>query len=348
MTTRDIIKLRLINQQIAYTHCKEPAELVSFLIAMQAQEYPMAKWAIGLRLSGTSDKQIEEDFNKGLFLRTHILRPTWHFVSPVDIRWIQTLTAPNVHAFNGYYYRRWELDARMFSLSMKLVERMLQGKNFLSRKTIQELLQKNKIKAIGERLALILMFAELEGLICSGPRIGKQFTYALLDERSDRTTAKYPASPLAELTRRYFTTRGPATAQDFMWWSGLKAKAVKQGIESLPTNFEKELFNGQEYIFLPLDNQNKRKMQSSFLLPDYDEYGISYKNRDAYASKDDLEALQNLGSAFSHYFVVNGKIGGKWKKINQSAEACFLSGSNKGKAAVVKALKKFSRFLNFN
>jgi len=308
----------------------------------------MAKWAIGLRLPGTTDLGIEEDFNKGAFLRTHMMRPTWHFVSPEDIRWIQSLTSPTVHSFNAYYYNRSGLDAELLSRSIKILHRMLEGKNFQTRKSIQVLLGKNKINATGERLTLILMFAELEALICSGPRMGKQFTYALLEERSHKSKALFPADPLGELARRYFTTRGPATAQDFMWWSGLKAKQVKEGMESLPGDFKKEVINGQEYILLPLGRKSSGKIQSSFLLPDYDEYGISYKNRDAYAQNDE-ESMRSLDPTFRHYLVINGRIGGKWKKIEfkgvRRAEACCMPGlGSRQEAAAGVAVKMYNSF----
>jgi hypothetical protein len=351
MTIKEIIQSRLINQQIAYSQYTQPAELVSLMAAMQAQEYPMAKWAIGLRLPGITEGRIENDFNNGSILRTHMLRPTWHFVAPADIRWIQSLCSPTVHRFNDYYYRQSDLDAKLFSRAMKCLQKMLQGKNFLSRTKIQTSLEKDKVRAKGLRFGLILMYAELEALICSGPRVGKQFTYALLDERADPALAFNPANPLAELTRRYFNTRGPATARDFMWWSGLKANQVKEAIESLPQTFIKEVFNGQEYIFRPANLEYHKKMQTSFLLPDYDEYGISYKNRDAYAPKAGKASLQKLNSLFKHYLVINGRIGGKWKRTerkgSRTAEAVCLPGlSQRELTATAKAVNTYNRFLN--
>jgi Winged helix DNA-binding domain len=351
MTTNEIIQSRLINQQIAYSRCSEPAELISWLAAMQAQEYPMAKWAVGLRLKDISDSRIEEDFNRGSILRTHMLRPTWHFVTPADIRWILSLSSPTVHAFNAYYYRQTELDAKLLSTAMKSLQKMLAGKNFLNRVEIHALLEKDKIKAKGLRFGLILMFAELEALICSGPRIGKQFTYALLEERTDSSLAFQPKDPLSELTTRYFSARGPATARDFMWWSGLKAAQVKKGINSLPGTFKSEIFQGQEYIFQPINHNAGRKMQSSFLLPDYDEYGISYKNRDAYTPRSGEAPLRKLNSSFKHYLVIHGRIGGKWKRVElkgrRSAQSILLPGlSSREKNAAEKAIIKYNRFVN--
>lgn len=351
MTTKEIIQLRLINQQIAYSQCKEPAELVSLMAAIQAQEYPMAKWAIGLRLPDITQGRIEKDFNCGLILRTHMLRPTWHFVSPADIRWILSLTSPTVHRFNDYYYHQSDLDFKLFTRAMKSLQKMLQGKNFLNRTRIQAMLEKDKIRAKGLRFGLILMYAELEGLICSGPRVGKQFTYALLDERTDPSLAFQPADPLAELTRRYFNTRGPATARDFMWWSGLKSNQVRDAIESLPKTFMREDFNGLEYIFRPSNLEYHKKLQNSFLLPDYDEYGISYKNRDAYTPKTGNASLQKLNSSYKHYLVLNGRIGGKWKRVEhkggRAAEAICLPGlTQRELTATAKAVNAYNKFVN--
>jgi hypothetical protein len=102
MTDFEIVKSRLINQQIAETKFISAQEIVAWMVAMQAQEYAMAKWAIGLRLPGLKDADVEKAFNDGAILRTHLMRPTWHFVTPSDIRWMLALTAPRVNAANAY------------------------------------------------------------------------------------------------------------------------------------------------------------------------------------------------------------------------------------------------------
>src|SRR3954466_11420365 len=117
MTNEEIFCYRLINQKIATTRFKKPVEIGRWLGAMQAQEYAMAKWAIGLRLPGLKDEDIEKAFNEGAILRTHLLRPTWHFVIPEDIRWILALTAPRIRAASASYYAKFGLDTKTFKRS---------------------------------------------------------------------------------------------------------------------------------------------------------------------------------------------------------------------------------------
>jgi len=199
MKFSEIAKLRLTNQQVSFSKFKKPEEIVSWLGAMQAQVFPMAKWAIALRLKNVNEEKIENAFNEGKILRTHMLRPTWHFVTPQDIRWMLTLTAPRVHALNAYYYRKFELDRTVFKRANNIIIKNLRDGKTLTRAVLNKVLSQAKIKADNLRLIYIFMQAELEGIICSGPRDGKQFTYALLDERVPLPKTLHPEEQLAEL-----------------------------------------------------------------------------------------------------------------------------------------------------
>lgn len=256
MTTSDIINCRLINQHIATTSFKRPQEIVSWLVAMQAQEFAMAKWAIGLRLPGFNDADIEKLFNDGEILRTHLMRPTWHFVTPLDIRWMLSLTAPRVNAVNAYWYRKFELDPATFKRSNHMLVKTLEGGKQLTRATLKSALEQAKIFADGLRLGYLLMRAELDGIVCSGARQGKQFTYALLEERVPPARRLHHEEALAEFTQRYFASRGPATLQDFVYWSGLTMKEAKAGAASLKPEFVHEIIDDQDYIFGPSASKN--------------------------------------------------------------------------------------------
>ena len=157
---------------------------------MQAQDFPAAKWAIGLRAPGIQDADVEQAFNDGQILRTHVLRPTWHFVAPEDIRWLLALSAPRLHSTNAHYYRQADLDAKILAKSCAMIHRALEGGKTLTRAELGQHLRRAKIPADGLKLAYLMMHAELEAVICSGPRRGKQFTYALLDERAPSNEAQ--------------------------------------------------------------------------------------------------------------------------------------------------------------
>ncbi|HMH32998.1 MAG TPA: winged helix DNA-binding domain-containing protein [Puia sp.] len=351
MRSTEFLRQRLINQQIASPASKKPQEIVSWLVAMQAQEYAMAKWAIGLRLPGGRDADIEKALNEGHILRTHLMRPTWHFVTPEDIRWLLALTAPHVKAISAFYYRKNELDQKVFRLANKSITKALQGGHQLNRNALRGVLEKAKIIADGERLALLLMYAELEGIICSGARQGKQFSYALLEERAPGSKTMPRDEALSTLVLRYFTSRGPATLQDFSMWSGLTMKDARDGIASVKSTFIRETIDGREYIFSPATTNTKKNIQSTFLLPDYDEYGISYKNRNALINPKHNTPENNIPDpSFSHSIVVDGRFGGKWKRTVKNnkvqVETKPFAGSTRTQIrAIEKAVKKYDHFV---
>jgi len=203
----ELLRRRLRNQRLDRSELRKPAEVVQWLGAVQAQDYSGAKWAIGLRAKGVMDGDVERAFDEGAILRTHVLRPTWHFVSPADIRWMLALTAPRVRAANAATYRECELDATVFRRSRKALERALEGGKELTRAELASTLRREGIVAAGIRLAALMIEAELEGVIVSGPRKGKRFTYALLDERAPRGRPLPREEALAELAKRSPSSR---------------------------------------------------------------------------------------------------------------------------------------------
>ncbi len=179
----DIAQARLANQLLGKAKKKTPAEVVAWLGAVQAQDFHAAKWALGLRLQQATDAGIEEAYNAGRILRVHVMRPTWHFLAPRDLRAVQALTARRAHSGNAAPYRELELDGRLLSRCQRVLAEALRGGRHLTRAELGSRLAEKGIQATGRRLAYILMHAEFEALICSGPRKGRQFTYALVEER---------------------------------------------------------------------------------------------------------------------------------------------------------------------
>jgi hypothetical protein len=235
-------------------------------------------------------------------LRTHVLRPTWHFVVPADIRWMLALTAPHVHMRMRPYDRPLELDARLYTRARTVMERALEGGRFLTREELSAALRRGRIVAKGQRLAHLVMHAELEGAVCSGPRRGKQFTYALLAERAPKARTLPRDESLAQLARRYFASHGPATLRDFVWWSGLKVKDAAAGVALA------------EVEVLPAAPQASVAAGAHFLLPNYDEYLIAYRDRDAVL---DPERSLNVGFTsgdFPHQLVLDGRVAGSWQR----------------------------------
>src|SRR4030095_13779769 len=184
MTTKEIIHHRLINQQIAGTKFTKPEEIVSYMGAMQSQDWSMAKWAIGLRIPGIKEADVEKSINDGKILRTHVLRPTWHFVAPADIKWMEMLTSPRVHQLARPYYKRFGLDRKVMNKCYDILIKSLRDKNYRTREELNAQLKKGRVMTDRLKLGYIMIHAELDGLICSGPRVGKKSTYALVCERA--------------------------------------------------------------------------------------------------------------------------------------------------------------------
>ena len=349
MNLTEIAKYRLINQQICQTNIKTTVEMVAWLGAIQAQEFTQAKWSIGLRLPNLKDNDIAKDFTEGNILRTHLLRPTWHFVAAKDIRWMLVLTAPRVHAASSYMLRKLELNAAIFNRCNDILIKTLQGHKQLTRDVINKKFSRNKIAAEGPRLSYIMMQAELEGIICSGAKQGNQFTYALLEERVPKVKSKNRDEALAELTKRYFTSRGPATLKDFSTWSGLTLTDCKNGIEMVTTFFDSEVIANEKYFSSPAFPLAKTQFQKMYLLPIYDEFIMGYKDRSA------IMVLKNSipKSAFRYdnMIIYKGQITGTWKRTIKTKcidlEYDFFENPNKRQlSAFSKAIGRFKEFNN--
>jgi hypothetical protein len=310
MTPAEIVRLRLLNQHINSTRFNRPAELVAWLGAVQSQDYAGAKWALGLRLPGSVDDEIEQAFASGAILRTHVMRPTWHFVAPADIRWMLALTAPRVHAISAYYYRKSGLDAALFTRSAAILTQELQGGHERTRDELRAALVQADV-TLGDplRLGYILIHAELEGIICSGARRGKQFTYALLEERVPLARPLERDEALAELTRRYFTSHAPATVRDFTWWSGLSTADAQRGLAMLGSDLQRAEVEGQAYWFAETYLLAREVIEAAHLLPNYDEYAVGYQGYDAL-----FQALGAEKLTFRHPLLIEGQMAGGWKR----------------------------------
>jgi hypothetical protein len=325
MTNQDIAHRRLHNQLITQQTFAKPCAVVQWLGAVQAQDYAAAKWAVGLRLQGATDNALEQAFTSGDILRTHVMRPTWHFVSPADIRWLLTLTAPHVKVMSAYYCRQLALDNAILMRSNDVLAKALQDGKQLTRPELVSVLQQAGIASDNLlRFTYIIMNAELDGIICSGARRGKQFTYALLDERVPQTRTFNRDEALAELARRYFTSHGPTTLQDFVWWSGLPVADAKAGLSMVKSQLLYEIVDEQTYWFSPSHPQEIDVAQRAYLLPNFDEYTVGYSDRSAVfdgTHKDKLDARTN--SLLGYIMVLDDQVVGIWKRTIKKQEVAI-------------------------
>ena len=321
MVKSSILRQRLHNQRLAGNGFREPEDVVEWHGAVQAQDYSGAKWGLGMRGQSFTDEAVDRAFDEGRILRTHILRPTWHFVAPADLRSFLSISGPRVQALNAYYYRRFEVDAPLLVKSHAAIAVALSGRRYLTRPELSQALAKTRINVQGLRLAAVVMHAELDGLICSGPRRGKQFTYALMDERVPRTRVKPRDEVLAELTRRYFRSHGPATVKDFVWWSGMTVAQAKAGMAGIEGDLERIEKNGLTYWAVPSTEAVERSPASTFLLPNYDEFLIAYKDRDeVLAHRRTVTYRPRTIEDPPHHVILDGVLAGFWRRVVKGSD----------------------------
>jgi hypothetical protein len=311
-----LAKQRLAGQHLVDPGFDDPVQVVAALGAVQAQDFAGAKWAVAQRTTGVTDADVEQAFIDGSIVRTHLLRPTWHFVAAEDLRWIQSLTAPRVHAVNAYQYRQMGVDAALVRRSHAVLEQVLQGGEALTRTEIAAAWQRAGI-ATGDalRVGCLLMWAELDALICSGPRRGKQFTYALVDERLPAAAPLQRDEALAELARRYFSTRGPATLHDFAWWSGLTVTDGKRAVAMLGSALARQAVGDTTTWFAEPMRPVRPRARPVHLLPNYDEFFIGFRDRSAMLQRVGEAGLPNPSqSVFANVVAIDGQLVGGWTR----------------------------------
>ena len=314
MTPSEISYMRLYNQQIEGSRLNTAKELIGWKGAMQAQDYAMAKWAIGQRVPGTTDKSVEEAYNAGEILRTHLMRPTWHFVTADDIYWMLELTAPQVKRVLKTRDKQLELSESIFSKSRDMLERMLSNCLSMTREELTQEYANINVATNENRLSHLLMRAEMDGIVCSGPMRKNKLTYSLLADRAPVRTVLSRDEALATLAGRYFKSHGPATLRDFAWWSGLSVTEARKGLEMIKPAFLSEAIATQTYWFTDTINSRPTAAPSVHLLPAYDEYLISYANRSAALAIVNNKKTISDNGIFRPVIVIDGQVEGIWKR----------------------------------
>lgn len=351
MERPDIIRERFHAQHLTGNGLDTPEDVVQWLCAVQAQEIPGAKWAVAQRMKSGVEADVDRAYADGTILRTHVLRPTWHFVLPVDIRWMQQLTAPRVHAFCASYYRQQELDDAVLGRCHDVIARALQGGNALTRKELGVRLAEAGIKTNALRLSFITMHAELEQLICSGPMKGKRYTYMLLDERAPGAKTLPPDEALAELTLRFFHSHGPATEKDYRWWSSLKAADARAGIEMVKDRLVQDVVDGQIYWWAEGDPAPRPMPGDACLIPEFDESYIAYQDlRFLLPTPGGKQPGSEIGDLLRP-ITIEGQTLGSWKPAVNNGEIVlsamlFTPPEPEQVAAIEAAAERYGTYLN--
>jgi hypothetical protein len=312
----EILQLRLANQHLAQQHSTDPRAIVAHLGAVQSQDYPAALWALGLRLANVTRASLECAFNSGAIVRTHVLRPTWHFVLPEDIRWMLALTAPRIKRAMASRDRELGLHDELVARTNAIIARALEGGNQLTRPEIGAALRVAGITvADGSVLGHLVSRAELDGVICSGALRDKQHTHALLEERVPPAPSLKRDEAVAELVCRYFASHGPATLNDFAWWSGLTVADGRHGLDAHGSRFVSERVAGLTYWFATSGVPTGALGPAALLLPNFDEFTVAYRSRELFYPRELIwPPGPRDGAPFGNVIVIGGQVRGTWKR----------------------------------
>jgi len=291
-------------------------DVVSRLGAVQSQDYKAAVWALGLRTRGLTEADIDRLFDMGAILRTHVMRPTWHFVLPESLRGLLTLTGPRLRAGSAGRHRELGLDPPTIERAEDVFASELAGGRHRTRSELGEALGLAGISPEGQRLAHLLMCAELDQVIVSGPRQGKRLTYALFDERVPPGRDRGREEIAADLAAAYFRGHGPAQLVDFVWWSGLTTGQCRSAIALAGDRLASEAVGGTQYWFDAAEEPTPGTGLVAHLLPNFDEYTVAYRDRTHAQPDFDYEPEYfPFSSILSNVVLVNGRVRGAWRRV---------------------------------
>jgi hypothetical protein len=341
---------RLWNQQLVRPRFTTPADVVRWFGAVQAQDYRGALWAVGQRLPAATEAEVERAVASRAIVRTWPLRRTLHFVAAEDVRWMLGLLAPRAIAGSVGRYRQLELDDKAFARSGRILGRALEGGRCLTRPQAYAALTRGGVSPAGQRGIHILAHLSQHGLLCFGPRQGSQPTFVLLDDWVPGSTPWSREDALAELATRYFTSHGPATLQDFVWWSGLRVKDARAGIGGAGPRLVEETRDGRSFWSAPVARAQKWARPAAALLPPWDEYVVAYKDREAalgHLSSTDERLRMVVGNSL---IVFDGRVRGTWQRaLAPSTVTVSLDfwgrASTPERRAVEAAAARFGAFL---
>lgn len=348
MTHSDIRSRRLANQRLVGPMFATPTDMVRWMGAVQAQELPASLWAIGQRVQGATEASVEQAVAERSILRTWPMRGTVHFVPAEDARWMVDLMAPRVISRMRSMVRQVGLDDAVFNQARDVVVRTLEGGKQLTRAAIYAELNAAGIATTHMRGGHIIGHLAMQGVICVGPRAGKHPTVALLDEYAPNPRTLAGEEAVAELVLRYVRSHGPATIHDFMWWTGLTMAETKPAINAVRSQLVEEIIDGKSYWSVEAVPPVLPDSPVIHLLPAFDEYMVSYKDRSA--GLDSCLGPVGMEQILGYIVVIDGQMVGNWKRtIGRYAVTIEMALarplSSDERTALERAAQRYGNFL---
>lgn len=346
VTLQTLRRLRLRNHWLTGTTRRTPREVVAHFGAIQSQEFDAATWAIGLRALGISQADVIRAYDAGEIVRTHVLRPTWHFVAAADVRWMLALTAGRLRAAARKRFDWLGLDERVVSRCLGAIERALGEGTPLTRAELATRMRSSGTSVSGQQPYHLTFEAELAGLICSGPMRGSLFTFDLLERRVPPGPALDRHEALALLARRYFASHGPATLHDFAWWSGLTMGDVRRAVQIVGSELEPHDVDGAAMLAIPSRIPSGAGRLAAHLIPCFDELTVGYRDRRAVAGS--APPGEPSGALLVDIVTLDGIRIGTWKRPSRTRPAPEITIARTltraERTAVEEATARYARF----
>jgi hypothetical protein len=318
MTISDLFRLRLYNQRLIASDFKTPHDVTRWFGAIQAQEVLASLYAVGLRVPGSTETDIEAAITNHSITRAWPMRATIHYMPAEDALWITQLLGPRQNKKAASIYRNYGLTEEIFNKARPILEKTL-AHGPKMRSEISEALQAGGVDMSDGRGMHIFKYWGQEGVLCMGPRQGKQQTLALFATWSSHNiTPTNNEEAFAILARRYFQSHGPATLRDFVWWTGATVAECKKALDAIQTDISSEVIEGQEYFFTPTINTPTLNPKTALLLPAFDEYTVAYADRTAVMQTNDIK---QVAYGINPNIIINGRAVGMWKRIIKGKRA---------------------------
>ena len=328
MVTMNPVAIRLLNQQLVAPKFSDPAEVVGYLGAIQAQEYRLMRWAVAMRTKKPSMKAFKEAFNSGRIIRLHLMRGTWQLITAEDYWPILELCAPKAISVTKGWMSSNKIsipDEEMLQIREILLQTAVDKRSVTKEDFVQALAEKD-ITMDDHRLSYHIRMTEMSGLLCSGDLLPMKASYALTANKVKSTVKMNRDEALMRFTRKYFQSRQPATLEDFVWWSGLNVSDCRKGIALLGDTIHVEHWKGRDF-YLTDDCRTRGFRKGQFLLiPPYDEYLIGYKSRDIVLLPEHRHHAHNNSGIFQPIIAHDGIICGNWSPFKEDCQVEFFEG----------------------
>ena len=348
-----IARLRLASQRITGKRFNTPADVVAWMGMVQAQDFLASLWAIGLRMKSATERAIEQAIADRTIVRTWPARGTLHFVASSDVRWMLELLAPRAIAGTAGRFRQLGIDEATLGSSRRAIARALRDGKPLLRPAIFQVLESAHVSTAGQRGIHIIGRLAQEGLICYGPREGKQHTFVLLDTWIPAARSRTRDEALSELALRYVAGHGPATAQDFAWWSGLTVADARLAVELAGSKIAGEVIGDRTYWLRASLSSREVPSSTLQLLPAFDEFLVGYRDRSAVLEDRFAKRANAGGGILNPAIVFKDRVAGTWNRTLKRgtvvvSPSWFTRAEQSRSRALALAARRYGEFLELD